>query len=337
MRSLDSIPRLRLAHLPTPLERLDRLAHRIAGPAIWAKRDDATGLGLGGNKVRKLEFLLAEALAQGATTVVTVGGVQSNHARQTAAAAARLGLHCELVLPRVGMHGGELHERNGNVLLDQLFGARVHIVADAVAAGSAMGEIRARVAREGGTLAFVPAGGSTPTGSLGYVAAALEFADQARAAGFKPTAIVLAASTGGTLAGLVVGLRAAGLEVPVLGIMVYEPAAQVGPVIARLIDQTAERLGLDREGWEGRYELLDGYLGPGYGAPTPGMIAALRLVAESEGLLLDPVYTGKAMAGLLDLIERRRFGSGDSVVFWHTGGAPGLFAYADALAGGADS
>jgi D-cysteine desulfhydrase family pyridoxal phosphate-dependent enzyme len=328
MEKLEAIPRIALGHGPTPLERLERLSSHL-GVDVWMKRDDCTGLAFGGNKVRKLEYLLAEAREQGHGTVITVGGVQSNHARQTAAAAARLGLRCELVLPRV-VAGREAYEGTGNVLLDQLLGARVHIVADATAAAERVAEIVAEVSARGGSAAFFPAGGSTPTGALGYARAALELCDQARDAGISFDRIVLAVSTGGTLAGLVTGFALAGVRASITGIAVSGPGAVSADAARALATSAAERLGaaLPRDG----FEVRDGYLGDGYGIATPEMREAVVTCARLEGVLLDPVYTGKAMAGLFDLARRGQLARSRPVLFWHTGGAPALFAYPELAA-----
>lgn len=332
---LATFPREPLATLPTPLEHLPRLSE-VAGTELWAKRDDLTGLALGGNKVRKLEFLLGAAKAEGCDTVVTFGALQSNHARQTAAACARSGLHCELVLTRAVPRGGDgpggtSYDHGGNVLLDHLFGATVTVVEnhdDAMTA--AIAAVRERVAAREGRSRWVPPGGSDAVGTLGYVAAGLELAGQLRALPRDPVAVVVAVSTGGTLAGLLTGLRGGGSDVPVLGVDVYRPAERTGPAVSDLLDGVAELLGTARPAAD-EVHLDDRYLGPGYGVPTEGMQEALDLAARSEGLLLDPVYSGKAMAALLAWGRSGRFGDDGPVVFLHTGGAPGLFAYPDVV------
>jgi D-cysteine desulfhydrase family pyridoxal phosphate-dependent enzyme len=326
---LEEIPRISLGHGPTPLEPLERLSAHLGGAEVWIKRDDCTGLALGGNKVRKLEYLLAEARAGGHDTIVTVGGVQSNHARQTAAAAARLGLRCELVLPRIVPGRGRDYESTGNVLLDGLLGARVHVVADAGAAASRVAEILAEVRGSGGSAAFFPAGGSTPTGVLGYVRAALELFSQARALDLVFDRIVLAVSTGGTLAGLAVGTGLAAERAQLTGIAVGGPAAVAAAATRALAEAAAERLGAPLP--EPAFEVRDGFLGEGYGLVTPEMREAVTACARLEGVLLDPVYTGKAMAGLFDLVRRRETGRGERILFWHTGGVPALFAYPEML------
>jgi D-cysteine desulfhydrase family pyridoxal phosphate-dependent enzyme len=330
--ALKAFPRIPLAHLPTPLERLPKLSAHAGGPEIWVKRDDCTGLAFGGNKTRKLEFLLGEARAAGADTVVTVGGVQSNHARQTAAAAARVGMQCELVLPRVVPRAGVEYDEGGNVLLDRLLGARVFVVPDEAAAAR---EIQARLAAaeaRGGRAVAYPPGGSTPTGALGYVNAALELdAQLAETSEGAPAfaRIYLAASTGGTLAGLLCGLEMAGRSIPVTGVCVAGPSAALRESLGRLTGEVRTLLGLSRPASE-NFTLLDGYLGEGYGVPSSASRDAIRRCAQLEGLLLDPVYTAKAMAALLE--DAARGESGDApVLFWHTGGTPALFAYREEL------
>lgn len=329
MTRLDEIPRIALGHEPTPIEFLGRLTEHLGGAEIWIKRDDCTGLAFGGNKVRKLEYLLAEACAQGHDTVITVGGVQSNHARQTAAAAARLGLRCELVLPRLVAGRDEIYESNGNLLLDRLLGARVHLVADSRAAATRVGALLDELRRSGHSAAFFPAGGSTATGSLGYVRAMVELARQVGERGLCFDRIVLAVSTGGTLAGLVVGRALAALSTRITGIAVSGSAEEASLVAGSLIAGTAARLGIEVS--DPGFEVRDGFLGEGYGLETPGMREALGTCARLEGLLLDPVYTGKAMAGLFDLVRRGELGRETSVLFWHTGGTPALFACAGSV------
>ncbi|MBL9124592.1 MAG: D-cysteine desulfhydrase [Planctomycetaceae bacterium] len=324
---LADFPRLEIAHRPTPLEPLRRLSAHLGGPEILVKRDDCTGLAGGGNKARKLEYLLADAQAVGATTIITSGGVQSNHARQTAAAAARLGLRCELVLPEIVAISGDSYAANGNVLLDRLLGARLHIVADSAAARQKISEIAAGVAAAGGLPYVIPVGGSNALGALGYVAAVGELFEQLAAGQAAVDAIIVVNGSGGTHAGIVAGLIAHGSSIPVYGISVAHAAAVQTATTVRLVRESAELLGIACAELENRVVVLDQFIGPGYGLPTPEMRAALALVARIEGLLLDPVYTGKGMAGLIELVQRREFRAGQRVLFWHTGGTPGLFAY----------
>jgi D-cysteine desulfhydrase family pyridoxal phosphate-dependent enzyme len=303
------------------------------GRTVLLKRDDLTGLALGGNKVRKLEFLLGAAEAEGADTVVTFGALQSNHARQTAAACAARGLRCELVLTTAVDRSGEAYERGGNVLLDRLFGAGCTIIPndDALMAAT-VAEVRDRIAARGGRARWIPPGGSDAVGTLGYVAAGLELAEQLRATvpdGRADDATVhVAVSTGGTLAGLLTGLQVAGCGAEVRGVDVYRPADVTLPRVLGLLDEVADLLGVEAVP-AGRVHLDDGWIGDGYGLPTAAMVEAVRLVARTEGVLLDPVYSGKAMAGLVADCRADAERPGGPTVFVHTGGAPGLFAYPD--------
>ncbi|MFC2023590.1 D-cysteine desulfhydrase family protein [Chloroflexota bacterium] len=319
--------RIRLAQLPTPLQPMERLSHVLGGPSIWIKRDDATGLATGGNKTRKLELLLANALVQDADVVLTVGAAQSNHCRQTAAAAAVAGLDCVLVLR------GSAPPKDswtGNLLLDDLLGASV-LWADTQDPLAAL-ELAARAQRaEGRTPYVIPYGGSNATGAAAYALAFEEFSEQAFTLGKSFDRIVFASSSGGTQAGLVVGAKACGYEGQVLGISVDKTGGHLRQEVEALVAPTADVLGLSLSIGSGEIAIDDSYVGGGYGMLTDAEREAIRLVARTEGILLDPVYTGKAMAGLLDLARRGAFGSDETVVFWHTGGTPALFAYASGL------
>ncbi|HSA83214.1 MAG TPA: D-cysteine desulfhydrase [Geminicoccaceae bacterium] len=327
---LARFARARFCHLPTALEPLPRLTAQVGGPQILVKRDDATGLGFGGNKTRKLEFLIGAALTEGADALVTAGGVQSNHCRQTAAAAARHGLACTLVLQRRVAWNHPDYERGGIVLLDRLAGAGLHFVERDAELAAELERV-ADGLRAGGRRPFViPVGGSTPVGALGYVAAGLELLAQAEAMGRPIDAILHASGSGGTQAGLLVALQALGAEVPVIGISVSEPRALLEATVAELAGRTAALLGTAAPP-RAAVEVQDGYVGADYGQPTAGMREAVHLCAALEGLFLDPVYTGKAMAGLIDLIRRGRFNPDETVAFLHTGGTPALFPYLDAL------
>lgn len=321
-------PRVSLGHLPTPLEPMERLGDALAGAEIWVKRDDCTGLGFGGNKVRKLEYLLGEARASGADTIITAGALQSNHARQTAAAAARLGLRCELVLPRLVAKDSWNYDHNGNVLLDRLFGAELFVVEDVAEAARTIQARIAAASDRGGRAFPIAPGGSTPTGALGFANAALELLEQADAAGLRLDRIVLAVATGGTLAGLLAGLALAERPLPVTGVCVAYPADDTRQAVEALYAGLAGELGIDGALPES-LALTDAFLGEGYGIPTVATEEALVLAARCEGLLLDPVYTGKAMAALVAASRGGLIGARERVVFWHTGGAPALFAYAD--------
>ncbi len=315
----DKLPRVSIAHLPTPLEMLPRLTAQLDGPELWIKRDDQTGLATGGNKTRKLEYLVAHALERGADTLITGGAAQSNHARQTAAAAARSGLACKLVL-----RGTEPPQRRGNLLLDQLFGA------DVVWAGERpLGELMARTAEElqaaGHRPYVVPYGGSNPVGASGYAAALEELLAQCAERDLCFDHIVLASSSGGTQAGLVVAARALGYEGRILGISIEPRANALRRSLAGLAMATAEHLGLGFSFAPGDFDVDDAYLGGGYGVVGELEREAVRVMARAEGVLLDPVYTGRAFGGLLDLLRRGEWGAGERVLFWHTGGVVGLF------------
>lgn len=326
---LSRFPRLSLAWLPTPIEPLPRLSTHLGGPQLFVKRDDLTGLGLGGNKLRKLEFLLGEAQALGADTVLTVGALQSNHARQTAAACARLGLDCELILRR-GSQATEAYLHNGNILLDHLFGARIHVI-DSHESREACMAARADVLRGEGRRPYtIPVGGSCALGNLGYVACAGEILTQAADAKMKFEAVVVATGSGGTQGGLVAGMQLLD-GAPVIGIAVESDRREQETLAALQVADTLRLLGHAGVVPAGQVTVMDDFVGPGYARPTDAMREALRLAARFEGLVLDPVYTGKAFAGLLALARSGRFGKDQSLLFVHTGGAPGLFGYPESI------
>jgi D-cysteine desulfhydrase/L-cysteate sulfo-lyase len=323
---LEAFPRVALAHLPTPLEPMPRLSNYLKGARLFVKRDDCTGLATGGNKTRKLEFLLGDALAQGCDTLVTVGGLQSNHARQTAAAAARAGLHCELLLQEIaGVPEGN-YDYNGNLLLDELLGAVVHRFDDTVFLHEELDAFCERLSLQGRSPYAVPLGGSNALGALGYVVAVQELLQQCLEANITPDHIVLASGSAGTQAGVLAGLAAARAETRVIGINVGASEATQTPKVRRLLHETCALLGIDAPD-DAAIICNDGYYAPGYGIPNREMVQAVRLVAELEGLMLDPVYSGKAMAGLIDLIHSGALEPGDTTIFLHTGGSAGLFAY----------
>ncbi|MBO1074313.1 D-cysteate sulfo-lyase [Roseomonas marmotae] len=329
--NLARFPRIRLGHMPTPLEPMENLTRHLGGPRLWIKRDDCTGLSTGGNKTRKLEFLMAEALAQGADTVITQGATQSNHARQTAAAAAKLGLTCHILLEdRTGFRD-EAYTKSGNVLLDRLHGAHISHRADGADMQAEM-EILAEELRASGRKPYViPGGGSNAVGALGYVNAALELVAQAAEMGLRIDHVVHATGSAGTQAGLVTGLVALNSGIPVLGIGVRAPKAKQEANVLALAEKVATHLGLPGIVKAEHVVANTDYVGQGYGIPTHGMVEAVKLLAEKEGILLDPVYSGKGMAGLIDLIGKGHFRKDENVVFIHTGGAVGLFGYPDAL------
>ena len=323
---LERHPRERLATLPTPLERCERLSEALGGPEVWVKRDDCTGLALGGNKVRKLEYLMGQALASGASRIATFGALQSNHARQTAAAANALGLDCHLVLSDMVPRDDPDYLDNGNQTLFRILGASVHRVTDDDSSAAAIGAIEDSAAEDGQVVGWIPIGGSSPVGALGYVNAAIELVAQAVEAEVGFHRIVCATSTAGTYAGLLAGMDVLGAGTAVTGFDTYEGAPRSRAAARTLLDALGPLLNRDPVP-EGSVDILDGYCGDGYGIPTEGATEAIELFARTEGLLLDPVYSGKAAAGLIDVIRRGLIGDDERVVFLHTGGAPGLFAY----------
>jgi L-cysteate sulfo-lyase len=328
---LARFPRVRLFPTPTPLEKLANLSRHLGGPEIWIKRDDCTVVATGGNKVRKLEWLVGEAQAQGATHLVTQGAVQSNHVRQTAAVAARFGMKCTALLEHRIDTNDRDYLNSGNVLLDRLFDTAIEyrpggsdMNAEAEAKGQAL--------REAGEKPYViPGGGSNQVGALGYVSCAQELMQQADEMALRIDRVVTATGSAGTQAGLLVGLEGCNAGVPVLGIGVRLPKDRQEANVHRLAEATAEYVGV--RGGVARSAVVANcdYVGPGYGHPTPGMTEAVLMLARLEGVLLDPVYSGKAMAGLIDLIRKGQIGKGETVVFLHTGGAVGLFGYTGVL------
>jgi L-cysteate sulfo-lyase len=322
---LARFARVRFAHLPTPLEPMPNLSRLLGGPQLHVKRDDCTGLATGGNKARKLEFLIADALGHGADTVITHGAVQSNHVRQTAAAARKYGLKCAALLERrVPGHGPE-YESSGNVLLDRLLGAELRFVAPDTDMDAACAGLAEELRKSGGKPYYIPGGGSNPVGALGYVNAALELLQQANDLCLCIDCVVHATGSTGTQAGLVCGLEGANAGIDVLGICVRRAAAAQEQAVYELVGATADYIGIRGDLERARVRANGDYVGPGYGMPTEATIEAIRLAAEHEGLLLDPVYSGKAMASLIDLCREGFFTRGQNVVFLHTGGAAALF------------
>jgi D-cysteine desulfhydrase family pyridoxal phosphate-dependent enzyme len=318
---LRRLPRLRLAHLPTPVEALPRLGTRHGGARIWVKRDDLTGLGLGGNKVRKLELLVAEAQAHGSKTLLTVGAIQSNHCRQTAAAAARLGMNCVLVLA-----GDPPDVPSGNVMLDRLLGAEI------VWTGGRDREVIHQQTfdhlwQEGRRPYRIPLGGSNPLGACAYALALSEFLAQ----GVDVDRIVVATSSGGTQAGLIAGAAATGFPGEILGISVDLRAAELQTKVAALVEGIGELIGSSFRIQPDLVRVRDEYCRGGYAVLGDLEREAIQEFARTEGLILDPVYTGRAAGGLLDLIDTGQLDPSERTLFWHTGGTPALFAYAGEL------
>jgi L-cysteate sulfo-lyase len=324
---LAKFPRVRLGHLPTPLEAMPNVTKLLGGPQLYIKRDDCTGLSSGGNKTRKLEFLMADALEKGADTIITQGAIQSNHARQTAAAAAKLGLKCQILLEnRTGSNAPDYCE-SGNVLLDHLHGAPTANFAGGTDMNAAMEKLAEKLRSKGGKPYIIVGGGSNPIGALGYANCALELTAQANDMGLRIDHLVHATGSAGTQAGLVAGLEGIRSHIPVLGIGVRAPKTVQEENVFRLACATADLLGMSGAVARERVVANTDYVGDGYGIPTQGMIEAVNMLARTEGILLDPVYSGKGMAGLIDLIRKGHFNKSDNVVFLHTGGSVGLFGY----------
>ncbi|PWW07743.1 D-cysteine desulfhydrase [Mangrovibacter plantisponsor] len=322
LQNLTRFPRLELIGAPTALEYLPRLSDHL-GREIFIKRDDTTPLAMGGNKLRKLEFLAAEALREGADTLVTAGAIQSNHVRQTAAVAAKLGLHCVALLENPIGTQAENYLTNGNRLLLDLFNVQVEMCAALDAPDAQLAEIAERLEAQGFRPYVVPVGGSNALGALGYVESALEIAGQCDEAA-RISSVVVASGSAGTHAGLAVGLELAMPGTELIGVTVSRTVEQQKPKVVKLQQEVAALL-------DARVSddilLWDDYFAPQYGMPNQAGNDAVKLVAELEGILLDPVYTGKAMAGLIDGISQKRFKDEGPVLFIHTGGAPALFAY----------
>lgn len=322
----DEIPREQIARLPTPLEPLPRLSEALRGPRLWVKRDDLTGLAFGGNKVRKLEFFLAEALQEQADTLVTTGFVQSNHVRQTAAAAARYGMASALLLI-----GDPPQQETGNLLLDRLLGADLHWTPSVEHRDGELVGLMDRLRTNGARPYLVPHGGSNEVGAMGYVLAMAELAGQLKARGLEMDAVVTATSSGGTQSGLLVGASLFGLDGEIVGISVGPEEDVVRSRLLAITSGARDRWDLQIELALDEFIINDDYIDGGYGVLTDLERDAIHLAAQHEGLMLDPVYTGRAMGGLIDLIRSGTFTAGQNVLFWHTGGTPALFAYADRL------
>ena len=328
---LSKFARVSLAHLPTPLEHLPRLSEHLGGPDIYVKRDDCTGLATGGNKTRKLEFSMGEAVEQGADTIITVGAIQSNHVRQTAAAACKLGMDCEVLLEhRVGQPS-ETYTTSGNVFLDRIFGANLREYPGGTDFDVEMAAIAEEVRANGGKPYIIPGGATNTVGALGYVGCGIELLQQFSEQGLTIDHLVTATGSAGTHAGLAVGLRGSGSDLPILGIGVNAPQDVQEERVYDLAVDTAELVGAP--GCVVREDIIAdcNYIGPGYGEPTESMNEAVLMLARFEGLLFDPVYSGKALAGMIDYVREGRFSKGQKIVFLHTGGSAGLFAYADSL------
>lgn len=326
-RALDTFPRIKLGHLPTPLEPMDRLSKELGGPRIWVKRDDCTGLSSGGNKTRKLEFLMADARQKRADTIITQGATQSNHARQTAAAAAKLGYECHILLEdRTGSNNPQ-YNFNGNVLLDQLHGATIAKRPSGADMAAEMEKLAAQLSSAGKKPYIIPGGGSNPIGALGYVNCAAELIEQAAEIGLTIDALIHATGSSGTQAGLVAGLTALESDIHLLGIGVRAPREKQESMVYDLACKTIDFLGMGGQVARNSIRANCDYVGPGYGLPTKGMQDAIKMLARLEGLLFDPVYSGKGLDGLIDLVRKGHFAEMENIVFLHTGGSAALFGY----------
>lgn len=322
LQNLTRFPRLEFIGAPTPLEYLPRFSDYL-GREIYIKRDDVTPMALGGNKLRKLEFLAADALREGADTLITAGAIQSNHVRQTAAVAAKLGLHCVALLENPIATRAENYLTNGNRLLLDLFNAQIEMCDALTDPVAQLSELATRIEAQGFRPYVIPVGGSNALGALGYVESALEIAQQCEGA-VELSSIVVASGSAGTHAGLAVGLEQLMPEAELIGVTVSRKRDEQKPKVVALQQAVARELEVEATA---DITLWDDYFAPGYGTPNEEGVEAIKLLARLEGILLDPVYTGKAMAGLIDGISQNRFKDRGPILFIHTGGAPALFAY----------
>jgi D-cysteine desulfhydrase len=324
---LARYPRRRYTEGWTPLEKLAHLTRALDGPDLYIKRDDLLGLAGGGNKTRKLEFLVADALAKGCDTLITVGAVQSNHCRLTLAAAVKEGMKCRLLLEE-RVPGSYKPDASGNNFLYRLLGVeQVKVVKVGVDLNAEMQKMADEVAALGRKAYVIPGGGSTPIGALGYVSCAEEILAQTFQMGLRLDHIVVASGSTGTHGGLLAGLVGNNSHIPVTGINVRRTREEQEPNVHKLAQETAAMLGIPGGVPREAVTALGDWVGPGYSLPTPEMIETVKMVARLEGILLDPVYTGKAMAGLIALVRQGRFKKGENVLFLHTGGSPALYAY----------
>jgi D-cysteine desulfhydrase len=331
--NLAKFARRRYTEGRTPIEKLSRLSKKLGGPAIYMKRDDLLGLAGGGNKTRKLEFLVAEALEQGADTLITCGAVQSNHCRLTLAAAVKEGLKCRLVLEE-RVAGSYNPESAGNNFLFRLMGVeKIKVAPGGTDMTAAMQAVADEVASEGRKAYIIPGGGSTPTGATGYVACAEEILAQTFDLGINIDRVVCASGSAGTHAGLVTGFHGNNSHIPVIGINVSRSKGDQEELVYALVKETAKHVGVSSGIPRESVVCFDEYVGPGYSLPTPEMAEAVRMLARLEGVLIDPVYTGKAMAGLIDLVRKGIFNRDENILFVHTGGSPALYVYMQDILG----
>ena len=330
--NLQSFARVSLTQAPTPLEFLPNLSRQLGGPKIYIKRDDNTGLAMGGNKTRKLEFLIGDALQKGATHVVTQGATQSNHVRQTIAAANKFGLKTTALLEERVSNAHSDYYNNGNVLLDQILGATIETRPGGLDMNNELIAVGERLKAQGEVPYLIPGGGSNPIGALGYVVCALEIIEQSKAMGIDVRQVVHATGSTGTQAGLVVGLQGSGSGIDLVGISVRAPRDAQEQNVRKLAKSTWELLNLPGEFPADSVKAISDHVGPGYGLPTDEMREAVRLLARTEGILLDPVYSGKGFAGLIAQVKNGAYQPSDNVIFVHTGGSSALFGYRDIFA-----
>ena len=329
--NLAKFPRRRYTAGQTPIEKAHRFSQALDGPDIYIKRDDLLGLSAGGNKTRKLEFLVADALAQGVDTLITCGAVQSNHCRLTLSAAVKEGLKCRLVLEE-RVPGTFDTKASGNIFLFNLLGAeKIQVVSAGSDMMAEMKQVAEEVAAEGRKAYIIPGGGSNAIGATGYVACAQEILDQTFELGLNIDTLVCASGSAGTQAGLVTGFYGCNMNIPVVGINVSRAKEEQEEIVYGLVRETAKHVGVNFEIPRDAVNCFGDYVGPGYSLPTPEMAEAVKLVARTEGILLDPVYTGKTMAGLIDLVRQGYFKKESNILFVHTGGSPALYVYADYL------
>lgn len=327
---LTKFAHVSLCHQPTPIEPMKRLEAELGGPNLYIKRDDCTGLATGGNKTRKLEFLVGDAIAHNADMLVTQGAIQSNHVRQTAAAACKVGMKCHALLERRVPGRASSYEETGNVLLDKLFGTSIEFRPAGLDMNAEAQAVVEKLKSEGHRPYFIPGGGSNAIGALGYVSCALEIAQQEKEAGLQFDWLVMGTGSTGTQAGLVAGFHSSGRDMPVMGISVRQPYDRQVGAVHKLVNSTLETLG-HAAAPVSKIHVDDGYVGEGYGITADSTLEAISMTALHEGLLLDPVYSAKGMAGLIGLIRQDFFKPTDNVLFLHTGGSTALFAYEETL------
>lgn len=324
----SNFSRLHFAHLPTPLEPMLNISKALGGPNLWIKRDDCTGLSSGGNKTRKLEFLMADAVDQKANVIITQGATQSNHARQTSAIAGKLNMACHILLESRTGFEDDAYNLNGNVMLNQLHGATISTRPAGTDMNQAMEELAQSLRDDGKNPYIIPGGGSNEIGALGYVNAAIELTTQANDRSLKIDHLVHATGSSGTQAGLVLGMEGINSGIPVYGVGVRAPKAKQEQMVYDLAQRTAVYMGLNPQiVARDRVVANSDYVGEGYGRPTRSMVEAVKMLAQYEGILLDPVYSGKGFSGLIDLIRKGHFKKGENIVFLHTGGSVSLSGY----------